>query len=68
MLAIAMEVAARNQLTDEESVAVLRRALRIDADAARTLLDELAQSMLMRTPDGYRFQLHSYGEYLAAEE
>ena len=42
MLAIAMEVAARNQLTDEESVAVLRRALRIDADAGRTLLDELA--------------------------
>ena len=68
MLAIAMEVAARNQLTDEESVAVLRRALRINADAARTLLDELAQSVLIRTPDGYRFQLHSYGEYLAAEE
>ena len=68
MLAIAMEVAARNQLTDEESVAVLQRALRIDASAARTLLDELAQSVLIRTPDGYRFQLHSYGEYLAAEE
>ena len=68
MLAIAMEVAARNQFTDEESVAVLRRALRIDAAAARTLLDELAQSVLIRTPDGYRFQLHSYGEYLAAEE
>ncbi len=67
MLAIAMEVAARNQLTDEESVAVLRRSLRIDAAAARTLLDELAQSVLIRTPDGYRFQLHSYGEYLAAE-
>ena len=68
MLATAMEVAARNQLTDEESVAVLRRALRIDAAAARTLLDELAQSVLVRTPDGYGFQLHSYGEYLAAEE
>ena len=68
MLAIAMEVAARNQLTDEESVTVLRRALRIDAAAARTLLDELAQSVLVRTPDGYRYQLHSYGEYLAAEE
>ena len=24
--------------------------------------------MLVRTPDGYRFLLHSYGEYLAAEE
>ena len=23
---------------------------------------------LVRTPDNYRFQLHSYGEYLAAEE
>ena len=68
MLAIAMEVAARNQLTDEESVAVLRRALRIDAAAARTLLDELTQSVLIRTPNGYRFQMHSYGEYLAAED
>ena len=68
MLAIAMEVAARNQLTDEESVAVLQRALRIDAAAAGTLLDELTQSVLIRTPNGYRFQLHSYGEYLAAEE
>ena len=68
MLAIAMEVAARNQLTDEESVAVLRRALKIDAAAARTLLDELAQSVLVRTPNAYGFQLHSYGEYLAAEE
>lgn len=68
MLAIAMEVAARNQLTDEEAVAVLQRALRIDAAAARTLLDELTQSVLVRTPNGYTFQLHSYGEYLAAEE
>ena len=68
MLAIAMEVAARNQLTDDESVAVLRHALRIDAAAARTLLDELTQSVLIRTPNGYSFQMHSYGEYLAAEE
>ena len=68
MLAIAMEVAARNQLTDMESVAVLQHALRIDAAAARTLLNELAQSVLVRTPNGYSFQLHSYGEYLAAEE
>ena len=68
MLAIAIEVAARNQLTGEESVAVLQRALRINAAAARTLLDELTQSVLIRTPNGYRFQMHSYGEYLAAEE
>ena len=68
MLAIAMEVAARNQLTDDESIAVLRCALRIDAAAARTLLDELTKSVLVRTQDGYRFQMHSYGEYLAAEE
>ena len=68
MLAVAMEVAARNYLTDAESVAVLERSLRIDATAARTLLDELAQSVLVRTPDGHRFPLHSYGEYLAAEE
>ena len=68
MLAIAMEVAARNQLTDDEAVAVLRRALRIDVAAARMLLDELTQSLLVRTSTGYTFQLHSYGEYLAAEE
>lgn len=68
MLAIAMEVAASNQLTDEEAVAVLRRALRIDPAAAAALLDELTQSVLVRTPSGYAFQLHSYGEYLAAEE
>ena len=68
MLAIAMEVAARNQLTDKESVVVLQRALKINAAAARTLLDELAQSVLVRTPNAYGFQFHSYGEYLAAEE
>ena len=68
MLAIAMEVAARNQLTDEESAAVLQCALRIDVAAARELLDELAQSVLVHTANGYGFQLHSYGEYLAAEE
>ncbi len=68
MLAIAMEVAARNQLTDDEAQAVLHRALRIDAPTARTLLEELTQSVLVRTPSGYTFQLHSYGEYLAAEE
>ena len=68
MLAIAMEVTARNQLTDEEAAAVLQRALRINGASARMLLNELIQSVLVRTPDGYRFQLHSYGEYLAAEE
>ena len=68
MLAVAMEVAARNRLTEDESVAVLQRALRTDAAAARTLLTELAQSVLVRMPDGYGFLLHSYGEYLAAEE
>jgi hypothetical protein len=68
MLAVAMEVAARNQLTNEDAIAVLRRALRIDAAAARTLLDELTLSVLVHTPNGYTFQLHSYGEYLAAEE
>ena len=68
MLAVAMEVAARNRLTEDESVAVLQRALKTDAAAARTLLAELAQSVLVHTPDGYGFLLHSYGEYLAAEE
>ena len=68
MLAVAMEVAARNQLTDADAIAVLRRALRIEDATARTLLDELTLSVLVRTPNGYTFQLHSYGEYLAAEE
>ena len=68
MLAIAMEVAARNDLAEEEAVAVLQRALRIDIPQAKALLAELAQSVLVRTTKGYRFQLHSYGEYLAAEE
>ena len=68
MLAVAMEVTARNRLTADESVAVLQRALRITPAMARTLLDELAQSVLVHTPEGYGFLLHSYGEYLAAEE
>ena len=68
MLAITMEIAARNYLTEDESVTVLQRALRIESTAARTLLDELAKSVLVRTPNGYGFLLHSYGEYLAAEE
>ena len=71
MLAVAMEVSARNRLTDDESVAVRSAAARVEdhPDAtARTLLDELAQSVLVRTPEGYGFLLHSYGEYLAAEE
>lgn len=68
MLGVAMEVSAKNQLTDAEAQAVLQHSLRIGADAARTMLDELTQSVLVRTPNGYAFQLHSYGEYLAAEE
>jgi len=68
MLALAMEVAARNQLTDAEAQQVLERSLRIGAEAARRLLNELTQSVLVRTSTGYAFQLHSYGEYLAAEE
>ena len=68
MLAVAMEVAARNQLTNDDAIAVLRRALRIDAAAARTLLDELTLSVLVHTPNGYTFQPHLAGEYLAAEE
>ena len=68
MLAITMEIAARNYLTENESITVLQRALRIESTAARTLLDELTKSVLVRTPNGYGFLLHSYGEYLAAEE
>jgi hypothetical protein len=68
MLALAMEVAAKNQLTNTEAQQVLERSLRNDAAAARQLLEDLTQSVLVRTPIGYTFPLHSYGEYLAAEE
>jgi hypothetical protein len=68
MLAVALEVYSRNELTEEEALQVIRASVRIAAHDARGLLDELYASILKRTGNGLAFQMRSYGEYLAAEE
>ncbi|MGA2113127.1 MAG: hypothetical protein ABSH56_00045 [Bryobacteraceae bacterium] len=68
MLAIACEVAARNELSEAEALRVLLEAIDVPEEAARQLLDELSHSILIRTAAGISFQMRSYGEYLAAEE
>jgi hypothetical protein len=68
MLALAMEIAARNELLETEAVRVLKLAFRVGDADAKQILDELTQSILIRTQGGYAFQMRSYGEYLAAAE
>jgi len=68
MLATAMEVYARNELSEDEAVRVLVESMDIDETEAKGLLDDMCHSILLRTRDGFRFQMRSYGEYLAAEE
>jgi hypothetical protein len=68
MLAVAMETAARNELSIPEAVRLLQAATPVAADDAEALLDELTHSILIRTPSGIAFQMRSYGEYLAAVE
>jgi hypothetical protein len=68
MLAITCETVARNELTIDEALRVLREAIEFSEQTARDLLDELSHSILIRTPGGISFQMRSYGEYLAAEE
>src|SRR4029077_6455297 len=68
MLAVTCETVARNELTIDEAVRVLREAIEFPEQTARDLLDELSHSILIRTPGGISFQMRSYGEYLAAEE
>ncbi len=68
MLAMAMECSCRNELTLQEASRVLIEAMPIRAEEAQYLLDELVNSILLRTVNGYSFQMRSYGEYLAAEE
>jgi hypothetical protein len=68
MLATTCETAARNELADEEALRVLCEAIDFPPEAARQLLDELSQSILIRTAGGISFQMRSYGEYLAADE
>jgi hypothetical protein len=68
MLALAMETAAKNELTEDEAREVLVKTLHHEADEAKAFLDELSRSILIRTQNGYAFQMRSYGEYLAAKE
>ena len=68
MLAVALEVYSRNELTEEEALQVIRVSMRIAEGDARELLDELYGSILRRTANNLAFQMRSYGEYLAAEE
>jgi hypothetical protein len=67
MLGVAMETYSRNELTEEESLRVIREAMRLTEQQARDLLNELYASILKRTGNGLSFLLASYGEYLAAE-
>jgi hypothetical protein len=69
MLAIAMEIYAYNELPLDNAVAVLRKSVEgLTEVSATRLVEELAQSILLRTKQGVCFQMRSYGEYLAAEE
>jgi hypothetical protein len=68
MLAVTCETIARNQLTMDVALRVLREAIAIPELTARDLLDELSHSILTWTSGGISFQMRSYGEYLAAEE
>jgi hypothetical protein len=68
MLAVAMETYSRNELTSVEANRTLTIAMAIEAEQAAIIIDELLQSILVRTSDGIAFQMRSYGEFLAAEE
>jgi hypothetical protein len=68
MLAVALEVYSRNELTEDEALRVMGTSMRVSEQEARELLDELYGSILRRTANGLAFQISSYGEYLAAEE
>ena len=68
MLATACEVAARNELTEQEAIQLLREAIELTSENATRLLRELSHSILVSTPGRIGFQMRSYGEYLAAEE
>ncbi|MGA2115692.1 MAG: hypothetical protein ABSH56_13200 [Bryobacteraceae bacterium] len=68
MLAVALEVYSRDELTEQEALRVIRTSMRVSEVEARDLLDELYGSILRRTANGLAFQMRTYGEYLAAEE
>jgi hypothetical protein len=67
-MAVAMEIHAHNELTEEEAAQVIRQSIRgMSQTEALTLLDTLYGTILKRTQGGLAFQLASYGEYLAAQ-
>ena len=66
MLAVALEVYSRNELSEDEAIQVMRASMRMTESEARQVLDELYGSILKRTGNGLAFQMRSYGEYLAA--
>ena len=68
LLAVAMEICARNVLTRDEALRILREGIQISPKEAEQLLEELSTYILLRTSAGYTFQMRSYGEFLAAEE
>lgn len=68
MLALANETYARNELTTNEALQVLSAAMDESEQQARTILDELFQSILVDTANGLAFHMRSHAEYLAAEE
>lgn len=68
MLALANETYARNELTTDEALQVLSAAMDESEQQARTILDELFQSILVDTANGLAFHMRSHAEYLAAEE
>jgi hypothetical protein len=68
LLAVAMEIYARNVLTRDEALRILREGIQISLKEAEQLLEELSTYILLRTSAGYTFQMRSYGEFLAAEE
>lgn len=66
-LAVAMEIYARNELTEDEAIQVIRQSIHgVTVADARDLLNTLYSMILKRTEGGLAFQLASYGEYLAA--
>lgn len=67
-LAVAMEVYARNELSEEEAIHVIRQSIHGISEAeSRQLLDTLYTTILKRVEGGLAFQLASYGEYLAGQ-
>jgi hypothetical protein len=66
-IAVAMETYARNELSEDEAVAIIKQSMNLSDEQAVRILNELYCSILKRTKDGLAFQLASHGEYLAAE-